>query len=110
MAEEKKLPKVGDIVWIGKWGEVLGIFEEYDVRSRTLTLSWPRENMFSGIWPGETRGFSPVDFEDIKILSPYEVLAKVDSLVKARDGRIQARILEELKKAINFSAIDIYSH
>ena len=110
MAEEKKLPNVGDIVWIGKWGEVLGIFEDYDPRSRTLTLSWPRENMFSGIWPGETRGFSPVDFEDIKILSPHEVLAKVDFLVKVRDSRIQAKLHEEIKKVVNTSVIDIYSH
>ena len=109
MAEEKKIPEVGDIVWIDGWGGVIGLFERYDTHGKMLMLSWPREEMFSGIWPGEKKGFSPVELKEIKILSPREVLAKIDLLVKLRDRKIQDKISEEAKRVFNFSAIDIYS-
>ena len=110
MAEEKRLPDVGDVVWIAGWGGVIGIFDRYDAQGKMLMLSWPRRSMFSGIWPGEKKGFSPVGLNQIQILSPREVLDKVDFLVKRRDQMIQVKLAEEAKKAFNSSAIDIYSH
>lgn len=110
MTEGRKFPSVGDIVWIDGWGGVIGLFERYDPHGKMLMLSWPREEMFSGIWPGEKRGFSPVEFDRIKILTPFEVLAKVDRLVKLRDGKIQKKLSEEANRAFNFSAIDIFSN
>ena len=109
MAEEKKLPNVGDIVWLDGWGGVIGLFERYDVHSKMLMLSWPREGTFSGIWPGEKKGFSPVELERIKVLSPREILARVDFLVKRRDVKIQGKLNKESERAFNTSAIDIYS-
>lgn len=93
-----------------RWGGVIGLFERYDVHGKMLMLSWPKKSMLSGIWPEEKKGFSPVCLEQIKILSPREILDKVDFLVKLRDERIRIRLAEEAKRAFNSSAIDIYSH
>lgn len=108
MAEEKKFPEVGDVVWINGWGGVIGLFERYDTHGKMLMLSWPRESMLGGIWPRENHGFSPVRLGEIKVLSPREIMSKVDLLVKRRDDRIRLKLADEARKAFHSSAIDIF--
>lgn len=107
MAEQRQAPKIGDVVWVRTHGGVMGIYQRYDVHGKMLVLSWPNR-ILCGIWPRHDQGFSPVRAEDIEILSPVQILEKMELLIKQRDDKIKSKLTADATRALAASAIDIY--
>lgn len=92
--DAKPTPKVGDVVWIDEWKGIIGVFEGYDESTKTLHLSW--KGCKNAFWPHDEQSFSPVELEDLQILSPAEILARVAWLVKERDATIKNRLNDKI--------------
>ena len=94
-------PRMGDVVWVEGKG-ILGGFHCYDQKYDSLVLTWPSGYpvLLPYAWPGHRAEFHPIDFSTVKVLTPSEILAKVDYLLRHRDDRLHEKIVEAVENNI----------
>ena len=94
-APKKRRPRVGDVVWIeGK--DIMGVFYCYDKKRRSLVLTWPAFDSILRpyVWPADREEFHPIDLDMVIVLTPSEILAKVDYFARVRDEQVQGRVIK----------------
>jgi hypothetical protein len=95
--EKQPVVKACDIVWLEGWGGIIGVVNHYDEETRTLHLTFP--NLL--FWPSTYQPFHPVKPEDIKVLSPAEVMLKMSGLMTAWKEKIQDKLTERTRAVLN---------
>lgn len=88
----------GDVVWIERWGGVLGILVSYDEKHETLTMQWP--DGFFGNW-NNPQSFSPVKRSEIMLLSPSQVLEKMAILLEKFMNGLTHRNIDAIRGIAN---------
>lgn len=103
VADRRRLPRVGDVVWVEKFN-VLGIFEYYGGPLRKyLRLSWPAAGFTSYAWPSRPRVLHGVEKKDIRVLHPDEILVKVDWMMRVRDEKLREKLRQKISEVSSIS-------
>lgn len=99
-ASKKPVPKKGDVVWVDG-PDVLGIFVRYFARGQCVDLRWPGSGFMSPyVWPDGNISVFHVGRENIQVLSPEQILEKMDWLMKVRDELVRGRIVSFISNNI----------
>lgn len=92
--------KKGAVVSIPGWGGIVGIYQTYDPKTRTLYLVWPDKNF----WPNEEQSFSPVQRVDISVLSSAEVLAMMSKMYSEKLIELKSIAISKVSEPFNSSS------
>lgn len=103
-ASKKPLPKKGEMVWVSTDGlgvnGIFGIFVGYSVRAKVLTLRWSAGSLLPYIWPVASKSIFNVERGDIRILSPEEILSKIDWMIRRRDEQMRNQAVKSVAASI----------
>lgn len=97
-----KSPKKGDIVWLERWGGVIGEVLTYE--EEILTLTWPFDSTHV-FWSQAVQPFAPVKPYDIRILTPREILEKVALLFERQRQARAKKVALQVEQLIKTTAL-----